>query len=1233
MDNAKPSLREIFADAAEISDPAARAAFLDSACRDNHTLRERVERLLAADVGAGKFLQSSDTTTTELFSEKPGDRIGRYRLIQRIGRGGGGVVYLAEQEEPVRRRVALKILKLGMDTQSVVARFEAERQALAIMDHPNIARVLDAGATETGRPYFVMELVSGQRLTDYCGARQLSLQQRLELFISVCQAVQHAHQKGIIHRDLKPSNILVSEHEGVPVPKVIDFGIAKATGKGLDAPAGLTNVDQFLGTPAYMSPEQMEFTGRDIDTRADIYSLGVILYELLAGQPPFDMTTAGFDQMRHLIREVDPPRPSTRMTRKLTKATGSPPQLAREQLAAVRSDLDWVVMKCLEKDRARRYETANALAMDLRRHLDHEPVVARPPSNLYRLQKVVRRHRLVFVAAGTVLVVLVLAVIVSAELAMRARRAEREQGRLRNVAEANANESKLRLIRRYVGEGNRLLEQQRPALALPWLVEALKLETGDSQREVDERLRIAQGLVGAPALLVHLAQGNVVTSVALNSDGTLLATGSDDGVIRISDVANGGIRGTNIGLPGRIGRLQFNPDGTRLVAIDMAGKARVWSAASGEPLTPVLQTADPDAQANTGNDERSMRPSASFSPDGKLLLLAWGSKSAQLRDPANGTPVRELAHPQLVYHAAFSADGRYIVTSSKDGTARVWEVSTGNPAAPPLQHSGAVVWAQFSPDGNQLLTVRDHHFVQLWNWREGSRIAPEIPRRSRLSYAALSQDGNRILTTAQSGYLLVYDAATSRSMYDFDYQGGLLDAQFSPVGSLVAAACHDGNVWVRDGGDPTSDQIVLPAGNQIQEIAFSQDGRRLAVGTRGGHARVWELSPPWPGAHRLPGSDVQWVEFDRSGRRALLVNTGDHSEVSVYDPQNCKLVSTAAVRRGQVKRASFSPDGQRILALARNSVLVFDTESGRQIFTVPTSKDRLLDAIWSPDGKYILTAAGSSGAQAWDAATGKIAVTYPHTRAVIAVAISPDGTRVAIAQKDNTVQFWEGQTDRRIGGPIVAPGEIGDVQFSPDGKRLAVSTARGAGGLVEIRDVATGQAVGRPLVHRDAINWFDFSPDSLLLATGCEDHTARVWDAATGEPVTGWLPQDFEGRQVVFSPDNTRLVTRARRGMARLWSARTGEPLTPPISYHRNTGDGCVCFSPDGRHLLVARGGNEGWLRDLKPDTMSIEELTLRAEVLSCTRFDSAAGPVPLDEAALNDAWNRLQAMHVAERK
>jgi serine/threonine protein kinase len=360
--------------------------------------------------GAGR---SSATASASI--EKPGDRIGRYKLLEQIGEGGCGVVYMAEQEEPVRRRVALKVIKLGMDTKSVIARFEAERQALALMDHPNIARVLDVGATETGRPYFVMELVKGFKITDYCDQNNLSTTDRLGLFVQVCQAIQHAHQKGVIHRDLKPSNILVTLYDGMPVPKVIDFGIAKATSEQrLTDKTVFTQFAQFIGTPAYMSPEQAEMSALGIDTRSDIYSLGVLLYELLTGRTPFDtkdLLQAGLDEIRRIIREQEPVRPSTRLSTmvagELTAAAqhrrADPPKL----IHLLRGDLDWIVMKALEKERARRYATANGLAMDVQRYLTDEPVVACPPSRAYRLQKMVRRNKLVFAAAAAVLAALI----------------------------------------------------------------------------------------------------------------------------------------------------------------------------------------------------------------------------------------------------------------------------------------------------------------------------------------------------------------------------------------------------------------------------------------------------------------------------------------------------------------------------------------------------------------------------------------------------------------------------------------------------------------------------------------------------------------------------------------------------------------------------------------------------------------------------------------------------------
>ncbi len=361
-------------------------------------------------------------------TEEPGAIIGRYKILEKVGEGGFGIVYVAEQREPVKRRVALKIIKLGMDTRQVVARFEAERQALAMMDHPNIAKVLDAGATDAGRPYFVMELVRGIKMTEYCDQNKLSTKERLDLFIKVCQAIQHAHQKGVIHRDIKPSNILVTLHDGVPVPKVIDFGIAKATQQELTEKTLYTQLQQFIGTPAYMSPEQAEMSGLDIDTRSDIYSLGVLLYELLAGSTPFDgkeLMSQGIDQMRKTIREQEPPRPSTRFAtlegEELTTTAKRRSADKAKLIHQLKGDLDWIVMKCLEKDRTRRYETANGLAADLKRHLNNEPVTARPPSRLYEFQKTVRRHKFGFAATAAIIIVLAMGIAASVDQAVRAR--------------------------------------------------------------------------------------------------------------------------------------------------------------------------------------------------------------------------------------------------------------------------------------------------------------------------------------------------------------------------------------------------------------------------------------------------------------------------------------------------------------------------------------------------------------------------------------------------------------------------------------------------------------------------------------------------------------------------------------------------------------------------------------------------------------------------------------------
>ena len=431
MDVGWRRVKQVFEGALALPD-GERSAFLNRACEGDQALRAQIEELLSAESRAPGFLDQptrlGELTDDVSAGPRAGETIGRYKLLEQIGEGGFGVVFMAEQTEPVTRRVALKVIKLGMDTRQVIARFEAERQALALMDHPNIARVLDAGATDEGRPYFVMELVRGVPITEYCDTQRLTPRERLDLFVLVCRAVQHAHTKGVIHRDIKPSNVLVTMHDGVSVPKVIDFGIAKATGVRLTDKTLFTQFHQFVGTPAYMSPEQAEMSGLDIDTRTDVYSLGVLLHELLVGVTPFDserLRSVGYDEARRIIREEEPPRPSTRLSA-ASESHGPGGQTPPDSRAAqsrrsdprtltrfVRGDLDWIILKCLSKGRTKRYETASDLAADIERFLRDEPITAHAPGRVERLRKMIRRNRPTFIAGAIVAIALVTATSVS----------------------------------------------------------------------------------------------------------------------------------------------------------------------------------------------------------------------------------------------------------------------------------------------------------------------------------------------------------------------------------------------------------------------------------------------------------------------------------------------------------------------------------------------------------------------------------------------------------------------------------------------------------------------------------------------------------------------------------------------------------------------------------------------------------------------------------------------------
>jgi len=680
----------LFDAARRLTQRAERNAFLDEACAGDALLRARIEELLAAEAEAERFFADSTAALRipagEIESlpgvggpdnvsrpgpdadERVGTFIGRYKLLQKIGEGGWGVVYMAEQEHPVRRRVALKVIKLGMDTKNVIARFEAERQALALMDHPNIARVLDADATDSGRPYFVMELVRGIKITEYCDQNHLDTPRRLDLFIQICHAIQHAHQKGIIHRDIKPSNVLVTLHDGVPVPKVIDFGISKATETRLTDKTLFTAFAQFIGTPAYMSPEQAEMSGLDIDTRSDIYSLGVLLYELLTGKTPFDgkeLLASGVDEMRRTLREREPSRPSARLGsiqgQELTWTAECRHADPGKLVSLLRGDLDWVVMKALEKDRRRRYETANGLAMDIERYLSNEPVLARPPSRLYRFRKLVRRNQVVFTAAAAVTAALVIGLGVSTwmffrerEARRRAVAAEQQQAGLRQEAErARANEAELRRqaeVREKITQAALLVSQDRLneaddlldgiSLAQPTVEGAAVFRAVGEWHALENRWKKAADRFGALLRINQLDGWDVCTLDYLECGPSLIELGDIDGYERFRKAAISRFAGT-----------QF-PVADRIVKICLLLPADKKVMDSLNPLTQVTEKSFTDADAA-----------------GDIFRASWRAVSLALLEYRRGDYAgavdwsrRCLAYPE--YNAPRSATARIILAMS-----------------------------------------------------------------------------------------------------------------------------------------------------------------------------------------------------------------------------------------------------------------------------------------------------------------------------------------------------------------------------------------------------------------------------------------------------------------------------------------------------------------------------------------------------------------------------------------
>jgi WD40 repeat protein/serine/threonine protein kinase len=1151
--------RSIFLAAIEIGSACERAAYVERACDGNSALRAKVDALLQAHERPQRLLDQpyAGTATVDDMSlrEQPGTVIGPYKLMEQIGEGGMGLVFVAEQQQPVRRKVALKVIKPGMDSRAVIARFEAERQALALMDHPNIAKVYDGGETASGRPYFVMELVKGVPITDFCDQNQVPIRERLEMFLHVCQAVQHAHQKGIIHRDIKPSNVLIMSQDGTPVPKVIDFGIAKAIGQQLTDKTIYTQFTQLVGTPLYMSPEQAGHSGVDVDTRTDIYALGVLLYELLTGTTPFDkerLKDAGYDEIRRIIREEEAARPSTRVSTMGEAAAtvsanrGSDP---RRLSQLFRGELDWVVMRALEKDRNRRYESASALAADVQRYLHDEPVLACPPTVGYMLRKFVRRNKGALATAALLVVMLLVAggAVVASALWAASQAEARAQVEadakkelefnlyLRNISLAQAEASVFNW-----GAVEDLL-QECPEHLRGWEWNYLKRLPDGPWRDVTAE--VTAGVSANLALAFHpngeiLAgpgPGKTVTVWDLTTgvktplpghsgqvrclafqppNGDLLATAGQDGLVRFWDPATGKpVRDIAKAHGGQsVDGLTFSPDGRLLASIGADQKVRLWDVVTGKQRYEFATVYREEATGSLGR--------AVFSPNGRLFAYGGPGNTVKVWDVANGREKMSLEdHENLVHAVAFSPQGDRLVSVIWGSVAKVWDLAAGGRELFSFRFAGWAWSVQFSPDGNLLAAGGnvDDPVVKLYDARTGRLVRLLEGHADRVNCLAFHPDGRRLASCSSDKTVRIWDLDRGREVLTLrGHAEAVTSLLFDAKGWRLASSSWDGTLRVWDGtpsGAAPGRRCVNLRGHtdKVFSVGFSPDGRQLVSAGQDRTVRLWDVA----GAREIRTlvGHTETVFAAALGRDGLLVSGSFDWTVRIWDARTGALIHTQHGPEAQARSLALSADGRFLVTSSIASPFELWLWDVRHAAKGPRLDKRRLPleehngpafgVAFSPDAKYVATAGVDGKVIVSDAATGRklIAWERPGNRVrPWAVAFHPDGRHLAAGYSGKDLLIWDWADPKKE--PVVLPGptepghteDIHNVAYSPDGRWLASASWH----EVIIWDAATHKEVRR-LGGFPGLIWsvaWSPGPERLLAVGGGRAHFGLVelWD-------------------------------------------------------------------------------------------------------------------------------------------
>ena len=1162
--------KEIFFRALEQPSVDKRQAFLDGACGGDMALRHKVDQLLEEHDATDSLLQTAAVSRGETWedavrlSEGPGDLIGRYKLLQKIGEGGFGVVYMAEQKAPVKRRVALKIIKLGMDTKQVVGRFEAERQALAMMDHLNIAKVLDAGATETGRPFFVMELVKGIPITHYCDENQLSTEDRLKLFIPVCQAIQHAHQKGIIHRDIKPSNIMVTLHDGDPVPKVIDFGIAKATQQELTEKTVFTQYSQFIGTPAYMSPEQAEMSGLDIDTRSDVYSLGVLLYELLTGKTPLDgkeLMSGGYDEIKRRIREMEPPKPSTRVE---TLDGAERTEIARHRRiepsklrVKIQGDLDWIVMKALEKDRTRRYETASGLGADVRRFLGSEPVTAVAPTLGYQVQKFYQRNRQFVQVAMTVLAVLASATLFSSWQAYRA-----------NVAKSDATEQRDRaeVMRRQAVEALETAERAKRAAEVSEQ-EALSFAEAERRRAYAADMSMVQRYLEQN----NLGQARELLDRHTPKEGEVDLRGWEWRYLW--GITRGDHTQTLVKVPGILSRVVVSPDGKWMTLTEKSDyRISMWNLErnehrfdvedlqwSGVASRPVFSADSRFFAYVDGADELVVMDLGTMEQRGRFSLVDYdirffefGPGGTELIIASSGTEWRnEMAIHRWNWSLPMSAaevwDGIPI-------TILGWEL--GRPVVFDWEQESLVVV------GHDSVKQRDSVFklnwkrkAQIWKYspETSSHVLSVVIDRNRQSvFAGEGLAGGGIL---ELGY---GTGAVRRRLAGHTSWVGCLEVIEDENRLVSASADQTIRIWDLSHPIPKVEGVLRGHDWEVRDYTLHPDGESIITASKDGTAKSWSIADAanergrvdlqFDNEKRLkPSGYYDWI-VGRDNSIYFLGRSPDESSTlwraSGADFSDFQLITIAGV---ELTRC----------VLLRETAQVCLAEGGEdgyvRIWELP--QQSLIRSVKVSDEAVEIDGDGLASLHVNSPSDGKTEI-WDLSDPSLSRRVIKSNQMGAFSRLDGNLTWGLPYgVDGRGNGPLSVYNSDGELvgefninsglnmgfDFSPDGQHFVI--AHEPGFMVEYTVNPTSETVevgrrfsGAPLGYRTPA----FTADGRrLVGTSFGGNTISLWDFENGSPLINLEGENDRGGQseAMFSPDGSLLALRMPGDKMHIWQA------------------------------------------------------------------------------------------------